>query len=571
MNRLVVILLCALVLIGPSHAQQSVRPPANPCASLTNSLKYIAYLRSRPMDHETCRMRVENGRIVVDPAISNPSMSCADMFAWKLYAEVVRDEFWRKWAPDQYTWPQGAFDSSGKQTSFALPLCSTGVTPCCTPGSANNPGYDNKDDPAVQCPYFPGDHSGPQPVLYGAPPSKAHLPTFMQLVSIREQEEARRRSTSSDPGRVIRQSMSELVFRNEPMFDYVFENGLYHQQGIADVFKRNAANITAQRAPYRLRNPKAHLAEIDFPTNAIMIKSNWLNRKRAEAMGIREDPAAPFIKMMIRSAVTDNNGTILEPGEHWLVAFHISTKDIPNWTWITFEHVNNLGRCDYTGCSDSYGFTSPDSVAANQAVNYTMPRTKCDDLMLASWIYDTGKQYAGGTISPGLAAVLDALGVGTSPTNAMPPSTADRGWRSYRLKGSQNNFTDSMGRETLLGNSVTEGGFMTTSSCMSCHARATTTDKGTFPLALGVFINEADDTGYLQSWRGVPDPDWYNKSAQPPALQALQTDFVWGFLFATDCPTCPAMKQPLMLEAAPPTPARPRTIRERIRTDGQSQ
>jgi hypothetical protein len=34
---------------------------------------------------------------------------------------------------------------------------------------------------------------------------------------------------------------------------------------------------------------------------------------------------------------------------------HISSKDIPNWIWATFEHVGNPGRCDYTGCNDSYG------------------------------------------------------------------------------------------------------------------------------------------------------------------------------------------------------------------------
>jgi hypothetical protein len=40
------------------------------------------------------------------------------------------------------------------------------------------------------------------------------------------------------------------------------------------------------------------------------------------------------------------------------------------------------------------------------------------------------------------------------------------------------------------------------------------------------------DSGYLQSSFGNPIPQWFNRDGQPPSLQALQTDFVWGFLAA---------------------------------------
>jgi hypothetical protein len=46
------------------------------------------------------------------------------------------------------------------------------------------------------------------------------------------------------------------------------------------------------------------------------------------------------------------------------------------------------------------------------------------------------------------------------------------------LKGSQVNFTNGMGRSTRLGNTITEGGFMNTSSCISCHARAAVVATG---------------------------------------------------------------------------------------------
>lgn len=555
MKRLCAVLLSCFLMSAPVTPQSVPPPEQNECQDTTNSLNYVAYLRSRPMDHQDCAMRVQNGRIVIDPMVTNPAMSCSDMFAWKLYAEVITQEFWKNWAPDQYTWPN----------QNPLPLCSTGVTPCCTPGSLTNPGYANKDNPATQCPYFPGDFPGtPQPVPYGAPPSKAHLPSFMQLPSVRDRVAGN--LEVPDPGRVVRQSMAEIVYRNEPMFDYIFRNDIYHQNGIAEVYTRNNDNLNSA-TPYRLKNPTAQLSEIDLPIASIMIKSNWLNRKRAEELGIKEDPRNPFIKMMIRSAVTDNNGTILEPGEHWLVAFHISSKDTPNWTWLTFEHVTNMGRCDYTGCNDSYGFSSPDNVGANQVANYTVPKTVCDDLLLPSWVFDLGKIYDGGTISAGLKAVLDGLNIGVADNSTMNPTPRDRGWRSYRLKGSQNNFVDSMGQKTHLGNSVTEGGFMITSSCITCHSRAATTSKGTIPLALGVFINETDDQGYLQSARGTPDPDWFFASNQPPSMLALQTDFVWGFLSANACKTCPppaVAAEPEAMEKPAPS-----TLRSRIRTDGQ--
>jgi hypothetical protein len=100
------------------------------------------------------------------------------------------------------------------------------------------------------------------------------------------------------------------------------------------------------------------------------------------------------------------------------------------------------------------------------------------------------------------------------------------------LKGAQVEFTDSMGRAVHLGNSVTEGGFVSTSSCMTCHARAGAAVAGTIPPPLGVFENGISDSGYLPSSIGIPVADWYNRSGQPPTLQVLQTDFVWGFLAA---------------------------------------
>ena len=72
---------------------------------------------------------------------------------------------------------------------------------------------------------------------------------------------------------------------------------------------------------------------------------------------------------------------------------------------------------------------------------------------------------------------------------------------------------------------------------------------------LGVFVNEVNEQGYLQSVSGIPQPDWYNATRQPPLLQTLQADFVWGILAAS-----PEVKPGALLEAVPPTRKTPRDI-----------
>ena len=302
---------------------------------------------------------------------------------------------------------------------------------------------------------------------------------------------------------------------------------LYNKEGLIEVFETNSQNLT-HRAPYRKQNTAEALTRIDFPVAAVMIKSNWLNERRARELGIHNDADNPYITMEINSPVTDNNGKILEKGIHYLVAFHISSKDIPNWVWATFEHVDNPGRCDYIGCNDSYGYSSPDVIEPGERDNYTRPHTRSDSLLIPTPIFDTGKKYAGGTRSQDLAMVFKQSGIGgTKEKNHMPRST-DRGWLSYRLKGSQVEFTDAMGRPGIVGNSITEGGFVNSSSCMGCHARAAVNDQANPPL--GVFVPQLSDVGYAKSHHGTPDPDWYHASGMPPSLIGLQTDFVWGFL-----------------------------------------
>jgi hypothetical protein len=59
------------------------------------------------------------------------------------------------------------------------------------------------------------------------------------------------------------------------------------------------------------------------------------------------------------SAISDRSKyyvtTATDGNAYALVSMHIFAKQIPNWTWATFEHEDNPGRCDYMGCKDAFG------------------------------------------------------------------------------------------------------------------------------------------------------------------------------------------------------------------------
>lgn len=504
-----------------------------------NSISYATYFDADVRDADECAMTVKAGKIIIAPAVANPAMSCPDMFSWKLFADVILERWWTNWASDTQTWPKEPYR-----------LCAGETGPdCCRPGAADNPGYgDVTTDPdypnSLHCPYFPEDALVAAAATAAAQPRRLGRPIGAHAISFGSGGLAVRsaaplaavplgRPGEPEPGRVIRQEVGEITVRNKPMFDYVFANDLYNQNGIAAVSHRNAANL-AKNAPYQATNPSKALTKIDLPISAIMIKSNWLYHEFAAAMGLVDDPAAPYIKKNMVTKIGDKR----HQGEHWLVAFHISTKDIPQWVWTTFEHVNNPGRCDFIGCNDSYGFASDDARpdAQKTRANFTAPRVRDDGLGQSSVIFNLGLRYTSGPISSELSGNFKALNIGVSDQKGLEPAPTDRAWLSYRLKGSQVNFTNVMGRPTRLGNSITEGGFMNTSSCISCHARAAVVATGNkedpLTVPLGVFAYDVlSEVGYQQSDHGIPDKDWYHGSGSRPVLRALQTDFMWGMPF----------------------------------------
>jgi hypothetical protein len=231
--------------------------------------------------------------------------------------------------------------------------------------------------------------------------------------------------------------------------------------------------------------------KVDFPVESIEVKGNWVAIKPEQKSKYHWN--------------YDKDGNLFG-----LVAMHITSKAIPNWVWCTFEWVDNAGRCDFIGCKDCFG-VEPHFVPSN---------TKT-----------VGTTYAEGTLTPELMEMLQKNGF-----------TGDWGseWKNYRLKGSQIDFTDAMGRPNLLGNSVTEGGFVQTASCMTCHSRAAVNASGNsaFPFfgqSAGLPLEAQTPLQFqtqFTTYNGVPDPNWfYTFTSNGATLVNMQTDFVWAIPF----------------------------------------
>ena len=166
----------------------------------------------------------------------------------------------------------------------------------------------------------------------------------------------------------------------------------------------------------------------------IEVKANWVPVSQlGQFLANSGSPVDPRLYHV--NSTTENGQQV----QYALVSFHIISKMVPNWTWATFEHMNNPGRCDVLGCYDIFGSTPP-SMAPHTPDN-------------------AGKQYPNCTKSPALSALFAAGKIDPAFTN-------------YCLKGTQIDFTDAQGVVTRLGNSVTEQGFLDSASCITCHGRA---------------------------------------------------------------------------------------------------
>jgi len=296
-----------------------------------------------------------------------------------------------------------------------------------------------------RAPIWPGAATGLQET--GPRPKTLRPITQLQIASEENQRLPRRRRQRGRPAGLFlpAQAGGEEVRMNRATFDFIVSNNLWYVEGQEAAFARGT--------------------KINFPVEAKEIKAIWRPITDAEK---------PRFYWQLNPA--DNK-------VYGLVAIHIITKDIPNWTWATFEQMDNPNHCKEMKCKDDFGL-KPD-----------------------------------GSVSAGLLKMMQDAGLGPE-------------WQYYRLNGAQVDFTDSTGRPTLLGNSIIEDGFVTTSSCITCHARATIGQRipgQSRANRLSVFKS----TSPLISDNGTPDPRWYYADpSRPQTLKYLQLDFLWSMFRA---------------------------------------
>jgi hypothetical protein len=296
----------------------------------------------------------------------------------------------------------------------------------------------------------------PNPVWPGAPtPMVLRAPALAEFRPVRPGLQPR-----------VLPGGSEETRRNKVTFDFIVTNNLYKRSGLRAWF--------------------ASGKDLTLPIDSIEVKANWV-------------PASTV------NAALYHVNTASDGQQYALVSMHIISKQIPNWTWATFEHQNNEGRCDYIGCKDHIGAVVP-FVAPEPPAQFGKIYPACQKTAAVLEIF---KKY-------NLAAV----------------------YQNYCLKGSQTDFITATGQPTLLGNSVTEDGFSNTSSCMTCHSRAAFNQFGR-PFPNAGFIEppvpticpvpNASISGC--SPNGSPQQEWFwTSTGTPPQQKPLfrQADFIWA-------------------------------------------
>jgi hypothetical protein len=118
-------------------------------------------------------------------------------------------------------------------------------------------------------------------------------------------------------------TVGEESRRNRAAFDFIVMNKLYSISGLKETFGK----------------------EISFPVDAIEIKANW---KPVESIpGFTNNRVSLADVPRVFHVNTGADGK-----QYAMVSMHVISKLVPNWTWATFEHTLNPGRCDILGCID---------------------------------------------------------------------------------------------------------------------------------------------------------------------------------------------------------------------------
>lgn len=215
---------------------------------------------------------------------------------------------------------------------------------------------------------------------------------------------------------------------------------------------------------------------ISFPVNSKEIKAQW--RKITEI----DKPRYHWVEIEIAGGKKEIYG---------LTALHIITKDIPNWFWATFEHEDNKLPASQGGKADNEGW----QIKSRDKFSCPTPPHECEKI---------------------------PAGIGLENTK----------WQHYQLRGTQIDFIDIFGQPTILANSQPERTFQTTSSCITCHARATIGSRQ-FPdeaNRLEIFKPRTPAKPKLEGYVGSPDPEWFANDGT--GKKYIHLDFVWSLFRA---------------------------------------
>ncbi len=334
-------------------------------------------------------------------------------------------------------------------------------------------------------------------------------------------------------------SRRKLFITTSRFFNYSVQNNLYHTNGLVDIYQQEQYQAN-QQAPYRplgqgVSYPQeAVMFKVDFVSEVVMQKLGYISDHDNNPETPMNNAEHPYITMEIQSP--DNQQT----RTHYLVAVTGASKALPNWHWYAFEHVNNIGRCDYIGCNDSFGFQN--EVAINTAngtqkqfmTHYIPPKQMTSDL--GDNLFVRNEKYASGDMTPQLAALFKGMKIGQGEVTHVDkknpmPTVQSAAWQSYRLKGTQTSYYNNDGTPVILGASVTEGGFVNTASCMSCHVQAGANAQGPNGNTVGG-IQQLSLDGIGKVTNGAPEKAVF---FQPGTLQlnTARSDFVWGVLNAS--------------------------------------
>lgn len=496
------------------------------------------YFHSHVRDAPECVATARDGAISYPATINSPAATCPDTFAWTSFLETVRAGFWNQWANDETVW-----------VADPKPLCSTDTAvDCCFVNIGAKPqvGYrdaagnvrepDDIGAPGKHCPYIPGDWGGSKETTFaGGKPGNSHNTTFLRTL---------------DPGRVARQGQVEVVYRNDVFVRYTTGQELYSKPGLAKLYARVAGEAEHSK-PHRPTGQG-----VVYPSASMMFKVAWIDQETMVTLGYVTDhdndastppqnPDRPWITQKIRASSDD--GKTYHERIYYLASVAASSKALPGWHWFAFEHADNLGRCDFTGCNDSFGVLHEVTVDAplqpgkgktlttTFESNFIAPLTRDDDLNDDLDLFVLGKRYPGGEMTKALTDLFAGMGIagGGAVVDPENPAITDPAWKSYRLKGSQTRFVNNDGYPTLLGSSINEGGFVNSASCISCHVQASVKADGSNGAPGVGSSGRLNIFGLGTQVSGPPVVgDFYDRGTTN--RRAVQTDFVWGILFAQD-------------------------------------